>query len=75
MKAQHIPRYCTVGSCRNEISRLDRNGDELYESRYKLRTTCCDDCMGRVRKLKRVSYVPLSAIERFSLAIPQMISN
>jgi uncharacterized protein YlaI len=73
MKAQHIPRHCIV--CGDEISRIDRNGEKLYESRYKLRTTCCDDCMGRVRKLKRVSYVPLSVIEKFSFVIPQINSN
>jgi hypothetical protein len=73
MKAQHTTRYCIV--CGNEISRIDRNGDELYESRYKLRTTCCDDCMGRVRKLKRVSYAPLSDIEKFSFGLLQMNSN
>jgi hypothetical protein len=75
MKAQHIPRYCTVGSCRNEISQYDKKGKQLSEGRYKLRTTCSSDCIGHLKRLKNVKYVPPSAIDRFNFGMMQMNSN
>jgi hypothetical protein len=73
MKAQHIPRYCIV--CGDEISRFDKKGKQLSAGRYKLRTTCSSDCIGHLKRLKNVKYVPPSAIDRFNFGLMQINSN